>query len=96
MINIKNRPGDWNAQVRILLPEPVTLVLVSVHAVLFVDMLTTPLKPLSESTVNVELTGAPVFNVNVVGVAVILKSWNLKIVVALWERLPLFPIMVRV
>ena len=96
MIKIENRPGDWNAQVRILLPEPVTFVVVSVHAVLFVDMLTNPLKPLRDATVNVELPRAPVFNVNVAGVAVILKSWKVKIAVALWERLPLFPIMVRV
>ena len=80
MIDTKNMPGDWNAQVSVLLPEPVTRVAVSVHAVLLVDMLTIPLKPLRDVTVNVELTGVPVFNVKVVGATVSRKSWNLRMV----------------
>jgi hypothetical protein len=66
-------------------PEPVTLVGLSV-AVKPDDglavRLTVPLNPLIEATVMVDVPLAPALTVTLVGLAVMLKSWTVKVTVA--------------
>ena len=59
---------------RVELPDVVTLVGASVHAVLLLDRLTVPVNPLSGVIVIVEVPGAPTFTVTLVGLADIEKS----------------------
>jgi hypothetical protein len=56
------------------LPEVVTLVGVSVHAVLLLVRLTVPVNPLSGVIVMVEVPAAPTLTATLVGLAVIVKS----------------------
>jgi hypothetical protein len=79
-------------QDRVALPEPVTLVGLAVHAVLFVDKLTMPEKPFSGVIVTVEVPALPAFTVTVVGLALIVKSWIVKMIFAEWVRLALVPV----
>ena len=64
--------GD--VQVRVELPEPVTLVGETVQAVLFVARLTVPAKPLRPVMVIVDIPGEPASTVIDVGFPVIWKS----------------------
>ena len=57
-------------------PEPVTLVGVTEHDVLFVVNATTPANPWSPVTVIVEVAAVPAFTVTLVGLALIVKSWT--------------------
>jgi hypothetical protein len=59
----------------VALPEPVTLVGVTLHPVLSAVRLTTLLKPLTAVTVMVEDPDTPVLIVRLVGLAVTVKSW---------------------
>jgi len=82
-------------------PEPVTLAGVSVHDRPVVGetaavRLTTPANPLTGATVIVEVPAVPTVVVTAVGLAVIVKSWTMKVTVALWLRLPLVPVTVTV
>jgi len=69
-------------------PEPVTLVGVSVHVRPVVGLmlevrLTTPLNPWRAVTVIAEVAAAvPAFTVTLVGLAAIVKSWTVKATVA--------------
>jgi len=63
-----------NVHDRVELPDVVMLGGASVHAVLLLDRLTTPVNPLSGVIVIVELPGAPTFTVTLVGFAAIEKS----------------------
>ena len=56
------------------LPEPVTLVGLSVQAVLLLARLTIPANPLRPVTVIVELAAVPALTVTLVGLAAIVKS----------------------
>jgi hypothetical protein len=56
------------------LPEPVTLVGLTTHEVLFVPRLTTPARPFRPVTVMVEVPGVPALTVTLVGFAEIVKS----------------------
>ena len=67
-------------------PDPVTLLGVTVHATLLAVRLTTPLKPWTADTVIVEVPATPVFKLTVVGMAVIVKSWMVMFVAPLLER----------
>lgn len=67
-------PADVNVHERVALPEPVTLVGLVTHAVLFVPKLTVPAKPFNGVTVTVEVPALPAFTVTVVGVTLIVKS----------------------
>lgn len=62
-------------QDRLAVPEPATLLGVTVHEVLFVPRLTAPEKPLCPVTVIVELPAVPAFTVTMVGLAAMVKSW---------------------
>lgn len=77
-------------------PEPVRLVGVIVQFVLLVVRLTTPLNPLIGVSVMLELAWVPAFTETFAGFAVKLKSWNLRVVVVEWARLPLTPVIVNV
>jgi hypothetical protein len=66
-----------NVHDSVALPEPVRVVGVTLHAVLSTVMLTTPLKPLSDVTVIVEVPGTPELIVRLVGLAATVKSWVL-------------------
>ncbi len=82
-------------------PDPVTLVGVSVHVRpvvgLILDVrLTTPLKPWRAVIVTVEVAAVPAFTVTLLGLAAIVKSWTVKATVAECERLPLVPVTVTV
>jgi len=61
-------------QDRVEVPDPVTLVGVSVHAALFAVRLTTPVKPCRPVMVIVEVPAALTFTVTVVGLAAMVKS----------------------
>jgi hypothetical protein len=64
-----------NVHDKVELPEPVTLVGESVHAVVFVVRLTRPAKPLSAFIVIVEVAAVPALTVKLVGLAEMVKSW---------------------
>jgi len=63
-----------NVQDNVELPEVVTLVGVSVQAVLLLARLTVPVNPLSGVIVIVEVPADPALTVTLVGLAVIVKS----------------------
>ena len=84
-------------QERTELPEPpVTLVGVRVQ-VRFVEFVVTesetvPVNPPMPCTVMELVAGLPVLAVIVVGLAVSVKSWTLKVTFAVWDRVPLVPV----
>jgi hypothetical protein len=61
-------------QDRFALPEPVTLVGLTPHEVLFVPRLTTPAKPFKPVTAMAEVPGVPALTVTPVGFAETVKS----------------------
>ena len=61
---------------RLAAPEPVTLVGLIAHEVLFVPMLTTPANPFRPVTVMAEVPGEPTLTVMLVGFAAMVKSWT--------------------
>lgn len=61
-------------QDKLAVPEPVTLVGLTPHEVLFVPRLTTPAKPFRPPTVIVEVPGVPALTVTLVGFAETVKS----------------------
>jgi hypothetical protein len=63
-----------NVHDSVALPEPVTVVGVTLHAVLSAVRFTTPLKLLTAVTVMVEVPDTPVLIVRLVGLAVTVKS----------------------
>ena len=67
-------PADAKVQESVALPEPVTLVGLTAHAVLLVANATTPAKPFCAETVTVELPELPAFTVTIVGLTVTVKS----------------------
>jgi hypothetical protein len=82
-------------------PEPVTLAGVSVHdrpvaGETAAVRLTTPANPLTAVTVIVEVPAMPTVVETEVGLAAIMKSWTMKVTVAVWLRLPLVPVTVTV
>jgi hypothetical protein len=66
--------ADANVQLRLELPEPVTLVGDNVQLVLLLVNETTPLKPWRPVTVILEVPADPAFTVTLVGDAAIVKS----------------------
>ncbi len=68
-------------QERVELPEPVTLVGLSVQAVLLLARLTIPANPFSPVTVIVEVAAVPALTVMLVGLAAIVKSWTMNVTV---------------
>jgi hypothetical protein len=83
---------DAKLQDRLALPDPVTVEGVRVHAGLFDDKLTTEENPFRPVTVIVEVPTEPALTGSEVGVAVIEKSWGVKVIVTLWDRDPLVPV----
>ena len=61
---------------RLAAPEPVTLVGLIAHEVLFVPRLTTPANPFRPVTVIVEVPGEPTLTVMPTGLAAMVKSWT--------------------
>ena len=68
--------GDEKLQDRLAAPEPVTLVGLTVHDVLFVPKLTTPENPFTPATVRAEVPSVPTLTVALVGLAASVKSWT--------------------
>ena len=66
--------ADAKVQDRVALPEPVTLVGLTVHEVLLEDRLTKPVKPFRAVTVMVEVALVPASTVILDGLALMLKS----------------------
>ena len=91
-----NVPTDEKVHERRETPEPVRLVGLTVQLVLLVAKLTNPLNPLIGVSVMLELAWVPVLTETLVGFAVRLKSWNFRVVVMEWVRLPVTPVIVRV
>ena len=85
-----------NVHDSVALPEPVTLVGVTLHAVLSAVRLTRLVNPFTAVTVMVEAPAVPVLIVRLVGLADIVKSWVLYVTVAVRERVPLVPVTVTV
>jgi hypothetical protein len=67
-------PADVKVHESVALPEPVTLVGLTAHAVLSVAKPTMPVKPFSGVTVTVDAPPLPAFTVTVVGMTLIEKS----------------------
>jgi hypothetical protein len=74
---------DANEHDNVALPDPVTLVGLTVHDVLLVVRLTTPAKPLMAVIVIVDVPAVLTFTLTLVGLAVIVKSWTWKVTVTL-------------
>jgi hypothetical protein len=81
-----------NLQERLALPDPVTVDGVRVHEVLFDDKLTIAANPFRPVTVIVEVPVDPALAVTEVGLAEIEKSWEVKVIVTVWDRDPLVPV----
>lgn len=71
-------PAELKVQDSVALPDPVTLVGLTVHEVLLVENPTRPLNPFVPETVTVELATLPVLTVALVGFAVSVKSCTAK------------------
>ena len=78
----------------VLVPEPVMVNGLRVHAALLADRLTVPLKPLRPVTVIVEVPAELTFTVTDVGLALIVKSWTRNVTVTAWDVDPLVPVTV--
>ena len=74
--------ADGKVHESVALPEPVTLVGLKPHAVLFVENATTAAKPFCIATVTVVVPALPAFTMMVPGVTLIVKSWIVKVTVA--------------
>jgi len=72
---------EANVQERVEPPEPVTLLGDTLHEVLLVLRLTTPVNPLSGVMVMLELPAEPTFTLILVGLLAIVKSWTLNAMV---------------
>ncbi len=66
--------ADAKVQESVALPEPVTLVGLTAHAVLLVANATTPEKPFWAETVTVEVPKLPALTVTIAGLTAIVKS----------------------
>jgi hypothetical protein len=67
-------PANAKVQDMVELPDPVTLVGLTAHAVLLVANATTPAKPFCAEIVTVEVPELPAFTVTIVGLTVMVKS----------------------
>ena len=72
---------DEKKHERVELPEPVILVGTGVHIVLLVARLTPLEKPFRLVMLIVEVPTEPRLTVTLVGVAVMMKSWTMKVIV---------------
>lgn len=79
-------PAAAEPTVRVEVPEPPTIELELSVAVRPTDGLmvraTVPVKPLTAVTVTVEVVVEPAFTMTLVGLALIVKSWKVKVAVA--------------
>ncbi len=57
---------------------------------------TVPVKPFTGATVMVEVAAVPALTLALVGLAVTVKSWTVKVTMAEWDRIPLVPVTVTV
>lgn len=85
-----------NVHDNVALPEPATLVGVTVHATLSAVRFTTPVNPFVAVTVIPAVPAEPVFTVRLVGLAVTVKSCVLYVTGVECDRVPLVPITVTV
>jgi hypothetical protein len=74
-------PAAAKVQASVEVPDPVTLVGPSVHAVLLLAKLTIPANPFNALTVIAEVAAVPAFTVTLVGLAAIVKSWTTYVTV---------------
>jgi hypothetical protein len=65
---------DEKVQARLVVPEPVTVLGLTVHEVVFVPRFTTPENPFRPVTVTVEVPEVPALTVTLVGLAATVKS----------------------
>jgi hypothetical protein len=86
--------ADGKVHDRVALPEPVTLVGLAAHDVLFVARLTVPAKPFCGEIVTVEVPALPAFTLTEVGLTLIVKSWIVNVTVAECDKPPLVPVTV--
>jgi hypothetical protein len=91
-----NVPVVAKVHERVEVPEPVTLVGLRVHAALLAVRLTTPANPLTAVTVIVEVPAWLTLTATLVGLAAIVKSWTVKVTVAVAVVAPLVPVTVTV
>ncbi len=93
-------PAVAEPTVRVEVPEPPTIEAGLRIAVRPSDGLavraTVPVKPLRAVTVMVEVVVEPAFIVRLVGLALIVKSWNVKVAVVVCVRVPSVPDIVTV
>jgi hypothetical protein len=76
----------------VTLPDPVSLMGVTVQEVLLVVRLTTPANPLTAIIVIVEVPVPPALTVKLVGLAVTVKSWTMYVTVTEWDNEALVPV----
>ena len=81
---------------RVALPEPVTLPGESVQDVLLVARLTVLEKPSRPVSVMFDVAEEPLFTERLVGLAVSVKSWTVRVTFAEWNSVPLVPFRVTV
>jgi len=74
-------PPAAKVQASVEVPDPVTLVGLSVQAVLLLARLTIPANPFDAVTVIAEVATVPTFTVTLVGPAAIVKSWTTYVTV---------------
>ena len=79
---------------RVELPEPLTLVGLTLHEVLLVARDTVPANPFCPVIVIEDVPALPTFTVTLVGLALIVKSWTVKVTVAVRVKDPLVPVTV--
>lgn len=93
-------PAVAELTVRVEVPEPPVILVGLTVATRPADGLvvraTVPVKPLTGEIVIVAVAEAPAFTVKLVVLAVIVKSVMVKVAVAVWDTVPLVPVIVTV
>jgi hypothetical protein len=85
-------PAAAKVQASVEVPDPVTLVGLSVQAVLLLARLTIPANPFNVVTVIADVAPVPAFAVTLIGLAAIVKSWTTYVIVTEWVRPGLEPV----
>jgi hypothetical protein len=89
-------PVDVRVQESVEVPEPVMVVGDRVQAALFAARVAVPANPLIAVSVIVEVPAVFTVTVTLVGLAVMVKSWTMKVTVVVAELVPLVPVTVTV
>ena len=89
-------PVDEKVHERVDDPDPEIDVGDKVHAALFAESPTLPLKPSTAATVIDDVPAWLTLTLRLVGLDAIVKSCTVKVAVAWWDKLPLVPVTVTV